>query len=110
MLINEIEKLYENCNSEKAMGVGSPLTLHPFTAEKQIELIEWLTKKNLVVYNNLGGWHLGIAPTYDEELGMTCKVRATSIDSLKEALAELINYLWQDLTEEEKQQIKETLE
>lgn len=80
--------------------------LPPFTAEKQIELIKWLARHNFVVCKNLGGWHTGINPTYDEDFGITCSKRATNLGSFEYALAGLINNLWQDLTEEEKEQIR----
>lgn len=82
----------------------------PFTAEKQIELIKWLARYNFVVCKNLGGWHTGLNPTYDEDFGITCNKRATNFGSFEYALAGLINVIWQDLTEEEKQQVKGILE
>lgn len=82
----------------------------PFTAEKQIELIKWLARHNFVVCKNLGGWHTGINPTYDEDFGITCSKRATNYGSFEYALASLINNIWQDLTEEEQQQVKGILE
>jgi len=119
--MNEIEKLYKNAGAEPSYRfcIGCPYSASgecpprcpspPFTAEKQIELIERLAKNKFVVYNNLGCWHVGTTQTYSEELGIVCKHSAMNIDSFDEALAKLINSLWQDLTDEEKQQIKEIL-
>lgn len=132
--MNEVEKMYENagvkadrivcyrgfdncvdndfnchCHNEKPCEDATKI-YPPFTAEKQIELIKWLARHNFVVCKNLGGWYTGINPTYDEDFGITCNKRATNLDSFEYTLAGLINYLWQDLTEEEKERIKEILE
>ena len=129
--MNKIEKMYENveikkqipkvCSSnelyckeceahiEDAMPYCKNAEYPPFTAEKQLALIKWISKKKFVIYDNLSGWFMGIIPTYSEELGIVCKDRATNTNSFEEALARLINKLWQDLTKEEKQQIKEIL-
>jgi len=117
--MNEITKLYENANVEKHLvyfechiGRSSmrccPVSSDerdkecsscffrdkmkevyeypPFTAEKQLELIKWLS-------DTIGNFY------YDIETG-----------SFEETLAKLINKLWEDLTEKQKQQIKEILE
>lgn len=116
--MSEIEKLYKNAGVEKQKYYACKRPdysdvfeekLPPFTAEKQLELIKWLAKKKFVAYNNSGGWFIGIIPTYSEELGIVCKNKAMNIDSFDEALAGLINNLWQNLSLEEKQQIKEIL-
>lgn len=128
--MNEIEKLYDNagikkkpycelnCSITKNDFECTSYCLHyedeglyypPFTAEKQLELIKWLARHNFVVCKNLGGWHTGINPTYDEDFGITCSKRATNLDSFEEALAGLTNQLWQDLTEEGKEQIRSVL-
>ena len=62
--------------------------LLPFTAEKQIELIKWL-----------------IAHSPD-----TCLEDEIIVCAFEDSLANIINTLWQSLSEEEKQQIKEILE
>ena len=112
--MNEVEKMYENAGIKKDWNStpygGIEEYYPPFTPEKQLELIKWLARHNFVVCKNLGGWHTGINPTYDEEFGITCSKRATNYGSFEYALASLINYLWQDLTEEERKQIKEILE
>lgn len=63
--------------------------LLPFTAEKQIELIKWL-----------------IIEGYIEDM-LTVQI---SEENFEACLADTFNELWQDLTEEEKQQIKKVLE
>lgn len=90
--MNEIEKMYENCNFEKSMGVGSPVALHPFTAEKQIELICFLLNADIKI-------------DICKEPNMKME-----ICDIAEALAEVTNTIWQDLTEEEMQQVKGILE
>lgn len=79
----------------------------PFTAEKQLELIKWLGK-------NKNGFGLfddgteGLSCHCDFHWEWFCKdVYAEDFDN---ALAGLINSLWQDLTEKERKQIKEILE
>lgn len=109
--MNEIEKMYEKCNFEKSMGVGSPVVLHPFTPEKELKLIKWLLYHELIDY-------LKMSYTSEEGGILDISIKCMSGYSYKNdddddfdiALASLINGLWQDLTEEEKQQIKEILE
>lgn len=99
--MSEIEKMYENCNFEKSMGVGSPLALHPFTAEKQIEILKLILKKRRI-----------LAVGYIIEYGKyDCPhYKYGSFDTFEEALCADLNYHWQDLTLEEKQQVREILE
>ena len=86
--MSEIEKMYENCNFEKSMGVGSPLALHPFTAEKQLEIVK------MILFST---WWMNLK-------------RLQFSEKFNEGLAQMINELWKDLTEEEKQQVKGILE
>ena len=71
----------------------------PFTAEKQIELIKWL------IINR------GLKPDYDEKEWGFCTyyIGGYYRETFEEALANLLNELWQDLTDTEKEQIKEIL-
>lgn len=86
--MSEIEKMYENAGIEPEYIEGENLMEYsygtlkypPFTAEKQIELIKWLVC------------------TGEEE------------STFEETLSKQVNDLWQDLTEEEKQQVKGILE
>ena len=75
----------------------------PFTAEKQIELIKFLgSLKDYTVETDKfkGVYYVGC-----REAGNNNK-HWGSHNLFEEALAELVNDLWQDLTEEEKQQVK----
>lgn len=98
--MNEITKLYENAGVE---SVGfNPYKLEdeypPFTAEKQIELIKWL--KDNRSFHAVGKWC-----TACDSTGEVIEHRS---ELFEEALTGLINQLWKanDLTEEEKQQVK----
>lgn len=112
--MNEIEKMYKNAGVEKSKCWDDCTTCTrtscdktisyikaeypPFTAEKQIELIKWLCIKNeFNCYQNkvTKEW---IIFDYEKD--------CTHITSFDECLASWINYIWQDLTEEEKQQVK----
>ena len=73
----------------------------PFTAEKQLELIKWLGE--LQIDTRKGYWHLA-------KFGRTTKTVYANNGDLGEALSEIVNQLWQDLTEAERKQIKEILE
>lgn len=96
---SQVEKMYENAGVEPIY----PYTkCYPeFTTEKQLELIKWLIK-----YDEL---HAGFD---DNEYGFSSlNYSGNYKKGFAEALASLINYeLWQDLTEEERKQIKEILE
>ena len=130
--MNEIEKLYENANVEKHLAyfechrgrssmrccpinsderdegcsscffrdkMKEVYEYPPFTAEKQIKITKFLLKK--AVYYDVKDdkyWF------YYEE----CE--SAGYKPFDEAIAHFINKLWQDLTLEEKQQIKEILE
>lgn len=123
--MSEIEKLYENAGIEKTKGdcLFCPLDVHTcvrsydecpyyyplFTAEKQIELIKMLSinyvdKPNKTLWINkdeiANEWFISVH--YSDHYGYS-----NHADNFEEALAGLINQLWQDLTEEEKQQVKE---
>lgn len=103
--MSEIEKLYENAGVEKEERYSLNCEYYeeypPFTATKQLELIKWLgIRDEFNFYQNkvTKDWifydHEKDATHYNFELG----------------LASWVNYLWQDLTEEEKQQVKGILE
>ena len=67
----------------------------PFTAEKQLELIKLIAnRKSYPDYEYFGN-------LFDDYI---------QLREFNEALARLVNDLWQDLTEEECKQIKEILE
>ena len=118
--VNEITKLYENagvepkakCNSGACI-VTNPsktwckqcesldYTYPPFTAEKQIELIKWLARKGLIQINY---------SSHQCYQFNSFRVGGDYKTEISEALASHCNNLWQDLTEEERKQIKEILE
>ena len=114
--MNEIEKMYENANVEtlsyccdgthgeptkRCKGCLNYREIYlPLTAEKQIELIKWLMK-----YDEIHG-------DYNDGYGFsTLNYSGKYKKDFEESLASVINNeLWQDLTEEEKQQVKGILE
>lgn len=102
--MNEIEKLYELAGIEyttKCSGLihcedcehSEEINCYnkyysPFTPEKQLELVKWLF----------------------DSIYLLCLGPLQHSENFENSLAELVNCLWQDLTEEEKQQVKEILE
>lgn len=101
--MNEIDKLYENAGVEPVLFYDCESYNQKvekgylFTADKQLELIKWLgIRDEFNFYQNkiTKDWifydHEKDATHYSFELG----------------LASWVNYLWQDLTEEEKEQVK----
>ena len=95
--MSEIEKLMQNANIKKKkthfQGFEDWFWEYPpFTAEKQIELICLLLNADIK-----------IDICKDPNMKM-------EISDIAEALAEVTNTIWQDLTEEEKQQVKGILE
>lgn len=93
--MNEIEKLYENANIEPKYIEGENLMEYSygtlkypqFTAEKQLKIVKCIL---------FSKWWMNLK-------------RLQFAENFKEALAGLINDLWQDLTEEEKEQIRSVL-
>lgn len=121
--MSEVEKLYENAGIEKRMAcyfecfsetcsvdcehfekldMGYP----PFTAEKQIELIKWLVKHyfNFMVYELTEKDFT--FEVINKRLKQTSQFVSLSENNFEEGLAKVLNCFWQDLTEEEKQQVK----
>jgi hypothetical protein len=84
--MSEIEKMYKNAGitliEENEYGA---CCLNPFTPEKQLKILEFIFKK----YKN----YLMLILSNGEDIKI-------------EYLAKIINTIWQDLTEEEKQQVK----
>lgn len=117
--MSEIEKMYENaevkkqipkvCSSnelyckeckahiEDAMPYCKNAEYPPFTANKQLELIKKLGNINIDIDN---GCYMS---------SEILKVEA-HCDTFEETLAEFVNNLWQDLTETERNEIKEILQ
>ena len=95
--MSEITKLYENAgvSKEPAIIPSSGEVIYwknypPFTAEKLINLEMFLINKG----------------DFDIKKGSV----DITLESFTSCIAGLINNLWQDLTEEEKEQIKEILQ
>lgn len=130
--MSEIEKMYENCNIKpKQEGYcdwdsncpyprlkcndecpywkdEDEAKYPPFTAEKQIELIKFITTLGVCEIENWNdkGFHFAIKR---ERIYPTMFLSLSNIN-LQETLADVINNLWQDLTKDEKQQVKGILE
>lgn len=98
--MNEIEKLYKNAGVEDKNinnQLYKDLNYPQFTAEKQLELIKWLgIRDEFNFYQNkiTKDWIF-----YDHEKDATHY-------NFKLGLASWVNYLWQDLTSEEKEQVR----
>ena len=95
--MSEIEKMYENAGFETEIVPCYSLNCEyfevnkgypPFTAEKQLEIVK------MILFST---WWLNLK-------------RLQFSEKFDEGLAQMINELWQSLTEEEKQQVKGILE
>ena len=121
-MTDNIQKLYEvagvvkqtvTCSSciyfgVKCQNLPCPIDYPPFTAEKQLELIKWLAHKahnGLLINKHITD---GGASMVFDNLGYE-STPAGSFISFEECLANLINNVWINLTEEERTQIKEIL-
>lgn len=107
--MNEIEKLYKNAGFSKKQckdyscivceQYNECIKYPPFTTEKQLLLIQWLAKTRPIHINfYIDKWVIEGMVRYGKRY-----------DTFEDALSGYINQIWQDLTEEEKQQIKEIL-
>ena len=129
--MSEVEKMYENagvkpeinyvCDKEpceqhsvdcqKCSHLYDTREDYPdFTAEKQIAIIKLISKQGQVIIENWEKDNRGFNVTFRANsnlryITMDCITRKT----VEEALAQIVNDIWQDLTEEEKQQVKEIL-
>ena len=124
--MNEVTKLYENAEPGRNCNLYKHFTAcpmkhtqcedcehfvyPPFTAEKQLELIKWLGELDMLEI--MRTTREDKAWIINSEYGMSGNVykHTSRMKSFEETLAGLINSLWQDLTEEERKQIKEILE
>ena len=118
--MSEIEKLYENAGVEKEwkpLPYGDIEEYYPeFTAEKQLELIKWLAYKDydkdaLLININASNYtyfSLGIN-SCDDGNGLY-EDYCFGSKQFNEALAGVVNLIWQDLTDTEKAEIKRILE
>ena len=109
--MTEIEKMYRNAGliyCDKCRHDRDIDCLYlcenkypPFTAEKQLELIKWLVHKGVL--------HITTSTRNEYRVFGFIKTGDYKIE-FEETLASYVNYLWQDLTEEGRKQIKEILE
>lgn len=109
--MSEIEKLYINANVEKEwklLPYGDIEEYYPeFTAKKQLSLIKWLAYEMHITIGKGLPWG-----QYDDNWWtITSKKGYSGMNAykLEEALAQIVNAMWQDLTDTEKAQIKEIL-
>lgn len=114
--MTEISKMYENAGFPKKQCKDYSCIVceqyndckkyPPFTAEKKIELIKWLGENE----DGFGFFNEGI-------LGLSCQCdfywewfnKTFYAKDFDNALAGLINKLWQDLTDQEKEEIRNIL-
>lgn len=113
--MNEIEKLYENAgvgkqafcsctdtcyNGSLSECEGRNAYKYPnFTADKQLELIKWLSEEAIYINHAEGKYFI-----------FTMNIGGSECSKdFDTSLAKYINLIWQDLTEEERKQIKEIL-
>ena len=85
----------------------------PFTAEKQLELIKWLMRKKQTIQIELRLHENDYCISHITECEHNDAVEYVETgrkNTFDEALADLINELWQSLTDAEKVQIKNILE
>lgn len=113
-MTDEIIKLYENAGIKPvvrniATGKGYYIEHQrieeypPFTAEKQLKLLKEITKLySITVSHSIDAYYIKAR----SKNGSKFRVN----HYFDEGLASLINALWQDLTEQEQQQIKEILQ
>ena len=113
--MSEVEKLYKKAKVKPVCDGLDCFTCtakcnngkYPeFTAEKQIELIKWLIQKNFyderIIRSNFEKTYF-----YCSYIDDYCE--SAYFDKFEEALANVFNYFWQDLTEQERTEIKEIL-
>ena len=105
--MNEVTKLYENAGIKPLCQIpdeycGMKNVYEDFTSEKQLSLIKWLLEKWMDVsfVHNLDGIYY---------ISSFNNVSYTG-KNLEECIASFVNNAWQDLTEEERKQIKNILE
>lgn len=113
--MNEIEKMYKTCNIKKYRLLDRDHKLKwvypPFTAEKQLE-IENVILQNKKTYNKWIEYNINVYGEWVIRFIRTDKFAPYILlgKTRAEALANLINAFWQDLTEEERKQIKDILQ
>ena len=117
--MSEIEKMYKKCNIKKYRLLDRDGKLKwvypPFNAEKQILLLQLLARIEPADYFQF--FFYEIKQEWVFRLNMLTELSCESAyiyesrnKNFDECIAGLINIIWQDLTEEEKQQVKGILE
>ena len=95
-------KIYEGKNPKNR---NIRLCKPDFTAEKQLELIKWLSTKELKIRTNKQPYAIYIGILGNDN---TCFFGCEGL-YFEQTLAEVINNLWQDLTDQEKDEIRRIL-
>lgn len=107
--MTEVEKLYSLAGVKPLCQIpdsycGMKNVYEDFTAEKQIELIKCMLKNFDIDFSQIG-------QRIDTSLdGINCISGIGSADTFEDSLCMAVNDLWQDLTEEEQNEIREILE
>ena len=112
-MTNNIQKLYETVGVERIYSEFSngkeTIVERVFSPYRQLELIKWIAHKahnGLLINKHITD---GGASMVFDDLGYESTL-ASSFISFEECLAKLVNNLWQDLSEKQKQEIKRILE
>lgn len=111
--MNEVEKMYSNAGIEPALFYDCESYNQKvekgylFTAEKQIKIMELLGEVH--AFFDADKTNFACITNYRIEKGIIKGYEGKG-ESVSEALASLVNNLWQDLTDAEKQQVKGILE
>ena len=110
--MTEVEKMYRNCNIKKYRLLDRDNKLKwvypPFTAEKQLKLIEFMLKK-------YGEETIGFELWKDNSYHVMCHLGYDGFENYADsntlcgAIAGLITLYWQDLTDADKAEIKNIL-
>ena len=121
--MNEVEKMYKNVEPNRDCNLYKHFTecpmkhtqcedcenfvYPPFTAEKQIRIIEWLG--NSKAFFDANETIFSLITNHKDKNGVVkgYEGKGNSVDT---CLASLTNNLWQDLTDAEKTEIKNILE
>ena len=116
--MSEIEKLYENAGVKPLSQMpdvysGFKNICEDFTAEKQIEIIKVISTNH--ISSDYSYKYLGIdIDEIDNEIYFNLCIDGRKYHAHAKdfaiTLAKLVNLIWQDLTEQEQQQIREILQ
>ena len=97
------EKDCTNCNNPDKAAYP------PFTAEKQLELIKWLSELDMLEIMRTTREDKAWIIKSEYEMSGNIYKHASRLKSFEESLAGLINSLWEDLTEAEHNEIRNIL-